>query len=489
MKAIVCCSAVLVLLLVLSSNAYVIKPAGLTIVGSADKGKRLWKPSGAVKISETIGAVRLSTSPDDCTGSSCNYVAAYTTDGGETFTVDHAAAGFCGTGGVVEGTVVRCPTSTQVKSDKEGYLALEQKRFEFVAPGLISSGRIDVSKHSSPAYFAFPNGTAAQKVRVGDDLTFFPEKALYVRNAEVQLENGTAVHVFYKSTTGDVWEFVSFIPFPLGSESAIHRLGETKLMLIAGKSGNYTQATSVFLGSRWEKIEPAQFSTPLTTFVSKYQTSIYGGLRGRPGVTAMAAAPKKGSEKPIDLTDMHNRMAHKNPQLLLSNFSTEYRNTTAFDCLSEPFSSADADGCLSSSYVALLSLVEGKVLAFYDKIKSYGLAADAGDHMVLALTLSLNETKEENEAKEKAEAQKKREEREKVAEESRRQAQKEANERRKRERREKNRKDKQRRAEFAEADQVNLDEAAAMLKEDGEFVVVRTVDVANTDIEKDTFFF
>jgi predicted lipid-binding transport protein (Tim44 family) len=202
----------------------------------------------------------------------------------------------------------------------------------------------------------------------------------------------------------------------------------------------------------------------------------------------MAAGPKKGSDKPIDLTDMHNRMVTKNPDLGLTNFSWEYRNTTNFNCLEEPFSSDPSDGCASSSYVALLSLEEGTIFAIYDQVASFGPAAADGDQLVLALTLSLNETKEATEAAEKIEAAKKRAEKEKEYEEARQQAQRDAAERRKRERREKNRKDKNRRAEFLEADRANIEEAMQMAKDDGEVVVLRTVDPSTVDIEKDTFF-
>jgi hypothetical protein len=89
------------------------------------------------------------------------------------------------------------------------------------------------------------------------------------------------------------------------------RWGDTKLYVIAGKPGNYSQAESIYMGLRWEKVQASKFSNLMHSYTSPFYTSIYTGLRGLPGLWAAAQGSKKGSEKPINIAELHNKMVKK----------------------------------------------------------------------------------------------------------------------------------------------------------------------------------
>lgn len=470
----------LLALFVAVSVAYVIKPLSLSTVGMAKAGSRFWKPSRPIKLGEGVGAFRVSHSRDDCEDD-CRFSAVVVNEDSadfDTYDFQH----FCGSGGVFENSVLTCIGKALDHNDN--VFSFSQLEYALVDKAL--------SERASNAVASFDVGEFgdALSLRLDGDVLRFEEKRVFLRSGELSLTNGSAIHAFFKSSDGVYWNLTSVVPFPLGRESTLHRLGETKLMLIAGVPGNFTQGTSVFFGTRWEKIENVGYAAPLSTFVSKFHTTIYGGIRGRPGVTAMAAGPKKGSEKPIDIAELHNRLVAKQGETAVQNFTSEFRETTAFNCKSEPFSTEDSDGCMSSSFVSILSVSNGTVFVFYDKLRDgFGPAKSDGGSAVHAIRLSLNETKEEKEHEVKLEQQKLEAEREKAREEARRKAQKEAEERKRKQRREKIRQDKARRAEFNLKDQQYIDEALRFSNIDNEMIVVRDVDPDTVDIEKDTFFF
>lgn len=454
---------------------YVLKPNELLTIGRASPGHRFWQPSKSVVIGD-VGLVRISRSEDQCT-ESCKYSAALFNEEGEFKIFDYDL--FCGGGGVLTTNSVVCH-GEQVSSDETG---IAVKRVEY------SVGDFHLREEvlEENAFFNIPDMIPAT-LKVAHNVVYFPEKQVYVCSGELLLANSTILHAFFRSADGISWNMTSVVPFGFNREATIHRLGETKLMVVAGSPGAYMQATSVFLGSRWEKIENASYAVPLSTWVSPYHTTLYGGVRGRPGLHAMAAGPKKGSEKPIDIAQWHNRLATKQ-ELNIANFSQEFKETTKFSC-EDPFSSEDADGCASSSYVTMTSIGNGSVFFFYDKLENgFAPASEQQSSVVHAIKAHLNETKEENEHLAKLEEKKREAEKEKQREEARRQAQKEAEERKRRERREKVKQDKAKRAAFHEMDRVNFESAIPYTQLDGETVIVRDVDPDFVEIEKDTFFY
>lgn len=461
-------------LLIVGGWSYVLKPQEIFIVDSAPAGQRFWQPSKATSLG-TTGLLRVSRSADQCV-ENCESAAVLFNEAGvfKTFMFDQ----FCGSGGIASDSSIVC-YGRQSSTNETGVFI---KRLEYVVSNLaLTEVALD-----ELAYFETP-ALAPTQLRLAQNVVYFPERQVYVCTGDLKLENGTSIHAFFRSKDGISWNLTSHVPFEFHPDATIHRLGETKLMVIVGSPGNYSQATSVFLGSRWEKVENVSYAVPLTTWSSRFHTTLYGGVRGRPGVYAMAAGPKKGSEKPIDITQWHNRLATKQGEI--ANFTSEYKETTRFEC-GEPFSSVDGDGCASSSYVTMTSLGNGSIFFFYDKLLSgFGVASDTKDSTVFAIKAHLNETKEENEHLAKLEEKEKEIEREKQREEARKLAQKEAEERKRRERREKVKQDKAKRATFFGIDQVNWDDAARYAKIDGETVVVRDVDPEFIEIEKDTFFF
>jgi hypothetical protein len=466
---------VLFALLSLGAWSYVLKPQELLTVGSAISGQRFWQPSKVVTIGST-GLFRVSLSEDQCT-EDCQSAAIVFNEQGEfkQFPFNQ----FCGSGGIVSANSVICH-GAQASRNASGVFV---KRIEFTVSGL----NLDENPLSELSFFETPE-VAPHALSIAPNIVYFPERQVYVATGDLTLENETRIHAFFRSKDGVAWNMTSVVPFDFHKDAAIHRLGETKLMVIVGHPGNYSQATSVFLGSRWEKIENVSYAVPLTTWSSTYHTTLYGGVRGRPGVHAMAAGPKKGSEKPIDITQWHNRLAAKQDNGI-SNFTAEYKAANRFECLS-PFSTDDADGCASSSYVAMTSLGNGSIFFFYDKLDNgFGPATADRTSTVFAIKAHLNETKEENEHQAKLEEKLKEVEREKQREEARKLAQKEAEERKRRDRREKVKQDKAKRATFLEMDRVNLENALRYSQLDGETVIVRDVDPEFVEIEKDTFFF
>lgn len=467
---------VVVALLCASCSAYIIKPVSLHSLGSAPVGEYFWQPSHPIPLEDGSVVVRVSRSEDACT--ECKASAVVFRDDGTTasFQLDH----YCGSGGLISESTVSCFVGESAQQS-EGQFTVKRVAFE------LSSQQI-VEVEREPALFSVGDMDVA-RIQLANNVMYFPEKAVYTVNGKVTLANETVVHVLFRSTDSTQWSVTSIIPFPFGRFSTTHRLGETKVMLMSGEPGNFSQATSVFLGSRWEKVENVSYAAPLSAWWSKYNTAIYGGIRGRPGVTAMATSSKKGSEKPIDVTDLHNKLAAKQ-EGAFTNFSATYKTATAFNCLTAPLSIDDEDGCASSSFVAVTSAVNGTVVLFYDKLDNGFNAADVQrTSTVFAIKLSLNETKEENDYLAKVEEKKREAEREKAREEARKKAQQEAEERKKRERREKNRRDKAKKAEFALRDKVNMEAAVNNMALDGEMIVVRDVDPDYVDVEKDTFFF
>ncbi|CUG15931.1 Hypothetical protein, putative [Bodo saltans] len=462
-------------LLVLGAWSYVLKPQELFIVGDAAIGQRFWQPSKAVTIG-TTGLVRVSLSEDQCT-QDCRSAAVTFNEQGEfkQFPFNN----FCGSGGVLTTNSVICH-GNQGSHNASGVFI---SRIEYTLSGL----DLEEGTSNEFSFFETPD-LIPRELKIAPNTVHFPERQVYVTTGELTLENGTSIHAFFRSKDGISWNMTSVVPFEFHNDASIHRLGETKLMVIVGHPGNYSQATSVFLGSRWEKLENVSYATPLTAWSSPYHTTLYGGVRGRPGVHAMAAGPKKGSEKPIDITQWHNRLATKQDNGI-ANFSAEYKSAIRFDCLA-PFSTDDADGCASSSYVAMTSIGNGTVFFFYDKLgNGFGPASNDRTSTIFAIKAHLNETKEETEHQAKLEEKAKEAEREKQREEARKLAQKEAEDRKKRERREKVKQDKARRAAFADGDRVNFENAARYSQLDGETVIVRDVDPEFVEIEKDTFFF
>jgi hypothetical protein len=462
-------------LLLVVACGYVLKPHELFTVGRAAPGERFWQPSKAITIGD-IGLIRVSRSHDQCNEDCKNAAVLFNHDGNfNVFNYDL----FCGGGGVVNNESIVC-FGKQVTSNESG---IHVKRVEYT----VNQGELTQKSLEEDSFFSVP-GFEHESLRVASNVAHFPERQVYVCTGELKLTNGTKVHAFFRSSDGVHWNMTSLVPFDFHPESTIHRLGETKLMVIAGSPGNYTQATSVFLGSRWEKVENVSYAVPLSTWVSPFFTTLYGGVRGRPGVHAMAAGPKKGSEKPIDIAHWHNRLAAKQDQGIL-NFSTEFKESTRFAC-DDPFSTEDSDGCSSSSYVAVTSLGNGTVFFFYDKLESgFSEATKERTSAIHAIKAHLNETREETEHAAKLEEKKREAEREQKREEARRQAQKDADERKRRERRDKVKRDKAKRAAFFELDRGSVENAAKYAKQDGEVIIVRDVDPDFVEIEKDTFFF
>ena len=560
------------------AHAFVLKPSSVAVIGTAKKGQYLWKAQRSVSLSQTMGAVRLSLSKDDCSDrkAECRYAVAFTTDSGETFTIDDRpeVSDFCGAGGVktvaedkqsVSLTCVTAKVDEKAAADAAAaaasssdadaavptFIAYATKVFTFTAGSnaiTVADGASSVVfKGPSPADFAPPTysdptpeetaaAEAAAKVTatslfMGDTIAAFDgptSKGVLARNAEVTLSNGTVLHGFYKSTdAGATFEYVSALPFPMGTESGLHVTGATKVMAIAGDSGNFKQAVSVFLGSRWEKVESVTYTSPLSTFTSDLGTTVYGGLRGKPGLVGMAAGRKRGTEKLVDFAALHNRVTTRMlageaydvetglavvpegtsvtetffKNVPVGNFSTDFLNATEFECV-EGGSTADVDGCATSSYVSVLPFgVNGStVVAIYDKLANgYNPASGTldGEQTLFAMKLFLNETKEMKEAEEKIREEERAEEKRKAAEEKRKQAQKEAEQREREKKRKKIRADKKKKREFRKNDKANIDREKAFLAalppaKDGEapedVVIIR--DVLNDFIEheRDTFF-
>lgn len=485
---------VTLLLLGLVVDAYVIKPVSLHTVGKAKPKTRLWKPTRAHAFGPTSAAVRLSTSPESChADNSCRYVTSYTADDGSSWTVMEEYHDYCGSAGVFQNNILHCMAGQIVDDNNDTVVTYRQVAYTIKTAGLISSASMDRHELETPSTYANPSEDVVIKsIRAtGETTPYFEDKGLYFRNLALELENGTEVHALYRSTDGHNWEFVSYVPFPFGEESAIFRWGETKLYIIAGRPGNYTQAESIYLGLRWEKVAESKFSTLMSSYVSPYYTSIYTGIRGRPGIFAAAQGSKKGSEKPINVVDQHNRMVRKIADGLApedaTNFTEEYKNGThgEVDCHLDPH---PVEGCESSSYATLASTQNGTVFIFYDKLHNgFREATEEATSTVHALKLSLNETKEQKDYEDRVAAEKKRKEQEKIQEEARRKAEKEAEERRKRERREKRRKDKERRAAYRNIDAAYVDRAREYMQQDDELVVVREVDSKWIDLEKDMY--
>lgn len=478
-----------------AAHAYVLRPRAVGTVGRSQKGGHFWQPSRAIALSPFGIALRVLTAPEDCAETNtCTYVAAYSADEGDSWHVEEKFTEFCGTGGVLENDVLRCTSEQVIDDGNDTVVTYTQKDYSIQKGGLIRGQKFIEKKHSRHATFENPPGVEVASLRLGDTVVPFPDKGLFLRDGEVVATNGTRLHVMYKSNDGHDWNFVSVVPFPFGVESSLQRIGDTKVLLQAGRPGNYTQAQSIYLGTRWEKIQTVEQPSLLSTYMSPFFTSIFTGVRGRPGVFAFAAGGKKGSEKPVNIADFHNRLVEKSKAERTdgaSNFSAAFLNATEFRCLDKPHSKEGEDGCESSSTTAIASPKNGTVLVFYDKLHS-GFAPAHGDNhdegsTVHVMKLDLNETKEEKEHEEKLAEDVKRRVREAVAEEERIKARKEQEERRKKERREKHRKDKERRALFFERDAPALAQATADAEKDGEFVVVRDVDTDLLDIEKEVY--
>lgn len=489
-------------------SAFVLRPSALSVVGTAKKGQYLWKAQRAIPLTPTIGAVRVSLSKDDCDDrkGECKYGIVFTTNGGETFQLDDspAAANFCGLGGtkfVAEDesyATVTCPDTLGAASSDNGSLSYSTKVFTFTAGG----NKVEITNGKEPLIIGQPNISdipAATSVYFGDTIATFEgaaSKGVYGRNVELTLNNGTAIHAFYKAVNNTQnWEFTSLIPFPMGTESALHVTGATKVMVIAGDSNNFTQAVSVFLGSRWEKIEPVTYSSPLSTYSSTLGTTIYGGLRGRPGLVGMAAGRKRGSEKLMDFAKLHNKVATRmttegTNSVPIGNFSDAFINATEFNCVAGG-SVSDDDGCASSSYTAILPMGNGStVFAIYDKLTNgYNPASGAeGEQTLYAMSMELNETKEQKEVDDKLKEEKEAESKRKAAEERRKQAQRDAEERERQKRREKNRADKAKKKRFAKMDKAAVAEAKKYFEMDNDIIIVRNVDLDLIEQERDTFF-
>jgi hypothetical protein len=490
----------LALLLVCAVNAYVLKPVSLHHVGRAKPGKRLWRPDRALSFGPELAAVRLSTSHYHCAADgSCEYVTAYTADDGKTWEVKHEYTDFCGTAGILgQDRVLRCITKQLLDDGLEDILTFSQHGFSIAPAGIFSSAAMNRLAIPEVAIFNKPptEEKAPQDIiAFGDQTANFEEYNTYFRNVNLLLANGTEAHALYKSEDGRNWTFVSYIPIPFGEESALMRWGDTKLYVIAGKPGNYSQAESIYMGLRWEKVQASKFSNLMHSYTSPFYTSIYTGLRGLPGLWAAAQGSKKGSEKPINIAELHNKMVKKLLEGLApataTNFSQAFltnNGTADFICANEPHSTDPTHGCESSSDATLTSTQNGTIFMFYDKLHNgFGHSEEDKPQEVYALKLHLNETKEQKEHEERIEAEKKKKEQEKAYEEARKKADKEAAERRKRERREKKRRDKERRAQYTLMDEANLERAREEMKKDDELVVIREVDPAWVDLEKDFF--
>lgn len=538
---------VLIALLLIASlaacvaHAFVLRPTSVSVIGSAKKGQYLWKPQRAISLSPTIGATRVSLSKDDCDdrAGECQYAIVFTTDSGNTFHIDERAevSDFCGLGGVKladeakKSVSLTCVTSKLVEkapTDDKHALAYATKVFTFVE----GSDKVEVTEGNAPAVFNAPTAgelavtaedTAfATRIYMGDTIATFDgptSKGIIGRNAEVTLANGTAIHAFYKSAdSGASHEFVSYLPFPMGVESALHVTGATKVMVIAGESGNFKQAVSVFLGSRWEKIENVTYASPLSTFSSELGTTIYGGLRGRPGLVGMAAGRKRGTEKLVDFAALHNRATSRmingeavdeNGALVVpegtdvhstffkntpvGNFSSDFLNATEFDC-SAGGSIEDVNGCATSSYTSILSFGNGStIFAIYDKLNNgYNPSSGAlGEQTLYAMKMFLNETKEMREAEEKAKEEERAEEKRKAAEEKRKQAQREAEQREREKKRKKLRADKKKKRDFRKMDKENIEREKAFLAAhagEEDIAIIRDVQNDFIEQERDTFF-
>lgn len=535
---------VLIALLLLAAcvaQAFVLRPTSVSVIGSAKKGQYLWKPQRAFSLSPAIGATRVSLSKDDCNdrAGECRYAIVYTTDSGATFHVDERSEvnDFCGLGGVKvvneekKTASLTCVTSRLVESaekDKHA-LAYATKVFTFTQ----GSDKVEVTEGATAAVFNAPttgelavtsdDAAFATSLYMGDTIATFDgptSKGIIARNVEVTLANGTAIHGFYKSSdSGATYEFVSHLPFPMGVESALHVTGATKVMVIAGESGNFKQAVSVFLGSRWEKIENVTYASPLSTFSSELGTTVYGGLRGRPGLVGMAAGRKRGTEKLVDFAALHNRATtrmingdavdetgalvvaegtdvystyFKNTPV--GNFSSDFLNTTEFECAEGSPSSSDANGCATSSYASILPFGNGStIFAIYDKLTNgYNPSSGAlGEQTLFAMKLFLNETKEMREAEEKIKEEERAEEKRKAAEEKRKQAQREAEQREREKKRKKVRADKKKKRDFRKMDKENIvreKEFLASHADEEDIVIIRDVKNDFVEQERDTFF-
>ena len=534
--------------------AFQLRPKAVKVVGTAKKNSYLWKPTRSGVIGSTVGFARVSKSADECDRrkcGDCKYAVAFTADGGDTFHLDDRSEveKFCGAGGLIiaDELAVKCVGRYLRKTDASPanedlgldsvpeQLVYATRKFTFkpnadssTLPSIgVSESDEDVIYYGLPNISAVADGAgkgemaAVDKLFFGDTIATFSSPKLGVvlgRNVEVLLTNGTYVHAFYRSLdNGTSWDFVSIVPFPMGIDSAVHALGSTKAMLVAGAPGKYRQVTTVYMGNRWEREENVTYGTPLSAYTSEYATTIYGGLRGRPGLHGMAAGTKRGTEKTLNYADMHNRMVARMRKLAVdddadstsekptpdpwalqplpahvTNFSSHYVSAATFgDCYTSPL---DSNGCASSSYTGIISLKNDTVFAFYDMLRggyspsTTDADAPAPDQTLFVMKMHLNETKEFTEKLDKLKEEARAEEKRQEAEKQRKEAAKELERKKRRERREKIRQDKVKKAEFAKLDERNIQLAKMHFEEDGDVIVVRDVRMEYVEHEKDTFF-
>jgi len=543
-------SVVLLLIGSTAADAFQLRPKAISVVGTSKKGEFLWKPTRSGSISDKVGFFRVSKSADECDRrkcGDCKFAVAYTADGGDSFHLDDRTEveKFCGSAGLinVEELSVKCVAKFLKKSEaipaneEVGLEAIPEqfvystRKFTFVPntdasskPTILISESDDDVISFGPANITAVDSeelAAVEKLYFGDTIATFTSAKLGVvlgRNVELLLKNGTYIHAFYRSLdNGTTWEFVSVVPFPMGLDSAVHALGSTKAMLVAGAPNKYRQATTVFMGNRWEREENVTYGTPLSAYTSEYATTVYGGLRGRPGIHGMAAGTKRGTEKSLNYADMHNRMVTRmrklgsnddevsdsdkptpDPWALrtlpshATNFSSDFVSAVQFgDCYT---SSSDKEGCASSSYVGVVSLKNDTVFAMYDMLRGgYSPSttsedAVAPDQTLFVMKMYLNETKEYNDKLDKIKEEEKAEEKRVENERLRKEAAKELERKKRRERREKIRQDKVKKAQFAKLDQQNIEVAKKHFDEDGDMIVVRDVNMEYIEHEKDTFF-
>eukprot|EP00758_Cryptobia_borreli_P002964 Tbor_TRINITY_DN3423_c0_g1::TRINITY_DN3423_c0_g1_i1::g.3668::m.3668 len=514
---ILACIAVLAMARIV--EGYTIKPTSLTAVGHAKKGEFLWKPSRALTINSQIAFTSVSKSKDDCgrrSTPSCKYAVLFTTDGGDKWNLDTSDAirNFCGSQGIVnvDKATISCFSKQIEEKNTEESITVGYRVYQFLDEQvkLLESGAdadlpteavFNIKNFSLPADQEYgvnmPLKTPV-KLRFGDRSARFKEGNTLGINIELQLANLSYIHTFFKSIdNGLTWTFVSIVPFPFGYDTAIHVISSTKSMILGGVPNNYTYATSKYIGEDWGAIKNASYSSPLSTYTSEYFTTIYGGIKGRPGLHGMAAGAKRGSEMMLDFSLYHNRlvtlMADAQGAAIepyYSNFSREFQMADKFDC-AVGGSKKDSDGCATSSYTSVLSLKNDTVFVIYDKSIDNGYNPSTGkntDQTLFVMKFFLNETKEYDEYIKKQEDEKEREEKKKLNEEKRREAKKEAERQKRLKRREKRKEMKRMTSEYREMQQGSIEEAKKGFAIDQDPIIVREVDLDYIEQEKDIFF-
>ena len=530
--------------------AFEMSPLGVFVVGKAAKGEYLWRPDSFVLLNNGSIAGKVSTAgATGCEGvevahvgeefSTCPYAVAYSADWGRTWHIYKGknAGHFCGAAGVVRDGKLFCAGAALPAADGTPPDVHSRKEYQWEITGTPaapdtkpeSQAALRVTLTDSVVQFSHAGAPSPIVSLIpGGTVLRYDDRSTLLRNAHVSYGNGTAAHAFFKSTDeGTSWQFVSYPPVDFTPHTRLIKSGETRAMLLAGDESNRTSVSSLFLGTRWEKVEQAMFHLAPHLYVSDYNVQIFAGAHPRPkALTVHATTGKKGTAQNFDLVATHNNAleAHKER---LAPYGVRAYSDAFGDTIKKPYEknaegkdlaplvtcsatgpADDAMGCATSGLVALVGTGEHSTfVAIYDQtFNGWGpsgiapaagglsalLGGGGGDKTAPAMTvyatiMRVNDTTERAEYEERVVAESKRKENEKQTEADAEALREKMRQKLANSKAETRKKQKERRDAFKAREARFQAQADAYEALDGERIVVRAVDPEYVDIEKDVY--